>query len=83
VALTIKKAIGQSLKISVSEGVATNKLVSQIASKLRKPNNLLEVFAGEEKQFLAPLPCYWLPQVGPKLASTLKAAGTRAHQASC
>src|ERR1035437_6017387 len=31
---TIPKAIGQSLKISVSEGSPSNKLVSQIASKL-------------------------------------------------
>jgi len=34
VAQTIRTAIGQSLKISVSEGIASNKLVSQIASKL-------------------------------------------------
>ena len=37
IALTIRKAIGQSLKISVSEGIGSNKLVSQIASKLHKP----------------------------------------------
>jgi nucleotidyltransferase/DNA polymerase involved in DNA repair len=33
IALTICRAIGQSLKISVSEGIGVNKLVSQIASK--------------------------------------------------
>src|SRR5271156_5886122 len=38
IALTIRKAIGQKLKITVSEGIATNKLVSAVASKLRKPN---------------------------------------------
>src|SRR6185436_18211780 len=37
IALTIRKAIGQKLKIVVSEGIATNKLVSAIASKLTKP----------------------------------------------
>src|SRR5438270_11978434 len=37
IAQTIRKAIRQSLKLSVSEGVAANKLVSQIASKLKKP----------------------------------------------
>jgi len=37
IALIISNAIRQSLKISVSEGLATNKLVSQIASKLKKP----------------------------------------------
>src|SRR5512132_3802114 len=37
IALTIRRAIGQSLKITVSEGIGSNKLVSQIASKLHKP----------------------------------------------
>src|SRR3569623_2124859 len=61
VAETIRKAIVQRLKITVSEGVASNKLVSQIASKLRKPASLIEVPAGYEREFLAPLPNYWLP----------------------
>src|SRR4030095_13922791 len=34
IALTIREAIGQSLKITVSEGIASNKLVSAVASKL-------------------------------------------------
>src|SRR5476651_2577605 len=38
IALTIRKAIGQKLKITVSEGIASNKLVSAVASKLKKPN---------------------------------------------
>ena len=37
VAETIRDAIRQALKITVSEGLASNKLVNQIASKLRKP----------------------------------------------
>src|SRR5690348_16857266 len=37
VAQTVRQAIGQALKLSVSEGIAANKLVSQIASKLKKP----------------------------------------------
>src|SRR5271156_3546309 len=34
IALTIRKAISQRLKITVSEGIGTNKLVSAVASKL-------------------------------------------------
>ncbi|CAN5729719.1 hypothetical protein BH11VER1_BH11VER1_27490 [soil metagenome] len=75
VAETIRKAIAQSLKITVSEGVASNKLVSQVASKLRKPASLIEVPAGQEREFLAPLPNHWLPNVGPKLSDVLKGAG--------
>ncbi len=75
VAETIRRAIAQSLKITVSEGIGANKLVSQVASKLNKPACFLEVPAGDEKLFLAPLPNKWLPGVGPKLAATLNAAG--------
>jgi error-prone DNA polymerase len=75
IALTIRKAIGQSLKITVSEGIASNKLVSQIASKLNKPAAFQTVPGGQEKQFLHPLPNRWLPGIGPKTAVRLNAAG--------
>jgi len=75
IALTIRKAIGQSLKISVSEGIATNKLVSQIASKLTKPAAFAEVPPGQEIPFLHPLANKWLPGIGPKTAVRLNAAG--------
>src|ERR1017187_5538853 len=75
IALTISKAIGQSLKITVSEGIASNKLVSQIASKLNKPAAFQTVPGGQEKQFLHPLPNRWLPGIGPKTAVRLNAAG--------
>jgi DNA-directed DNA polymerase III PolC len=75
IALAIRKAIGQSLKITVSEGIASNKLVSQIASKLNKPAAFHSVPGGQEKQFLHPLPNKWLPGIGPKTAGRLNAAG--------
>jgi DNA polymerase-4 len=75
IALTIRKAIGQSLKITVSEGIGSNKLVSQIASKLNKPAAFQTVPGGQEKQFLHPLPNRWLPGIGPKTAVRLNAAG--------
>ena len=75
IALTIRKAIGQSLKITVSEGIASNKLVSQIASKLNKPAAFQTVPGGQEKHFLHPLPNRWLPGIGPKTAVRLNAAG--------
>ncbi len=75
IALTIRKAIGQSLKISVSEGIGANKLVSQIASKLNKPAAFQTVPGGQEKQFLHPLSNKWLPGIGPKTAVRLNTAG--------
>ena len=75
IALTISQAIRQSLKINVSEGIASNKLISQIASKLNKPAAFQIVPVGEEKMFLHLLPNKWLPGVGPKTAVRLNAAG--------
>src|SRR5438034_3160275 len=75
IALTIRKAIGQSLKITVSEGIASNKLVSAVASKLNKPAAFTEIAPGREIPFLHPLPNIWLPGIGPKTASRLNAAG--------
>src|SRR5512136_3327358 len=48
IAETIRHAIRQSLKLSLSEGVATNKLDSQIASKLKKPSSFEIVPPGHE-----------------------------------
>lgn len=75
IARTVQQAIRQSLKITVSEGLASNKLVSQIASKAYKPAGFRIIPPGEERSFLHPLPNRWLPGVGPKLADRLTAAG--------
>src|ERR1041385_5493126 len=75
VAETIRAAIRQALKISVSEGIGSNKLVSQIASKLTKPAAFQAVPAGQEIAFLHPLANKWLPGVGPKTSAQLTAAG--------
>lgn len=76
-AAKLQQAIGQSLKLSVSVGLGANKLVSQIASKLRKPHCFIEVAPGHEQGFLWPLENKWLPQVGPQLAAKLNTAGLR------
>ena len=75
VALTIRRAILQRLKITVSEGIGTNKLVSEVASKLTKPAAFYEVPPGREAAFLHPLPNKWLPGIGPKTSVRLNAAG--------
>jgi len=75
IAQTIRQAIRQALKLTVSEGLASNKLVSQIASKLNKPAAFLQVPSGQEIPFLHPLPNRWLPGIGPKTGARLDAAG--------
>jgi DNA-directed DNA polymerase III PolC len=76
-AAKMQKAIAQSLKLSVSVGVGANKLISQIASKLRKPHCFIEVAPGHEQGFLWPLENKWLPLVGPQLSARLNTAGLR------
>src|SRR6266404_500412 len=68
IAETIRGAIRQSLKLSVSEGIGSNKLISQIASKLKKPAAFEFVPHGQEAQFLSLLANKWLPGIGPKTA---------------
>lgn len=75
IADTIRRAIVQSLRLPVSEGIGSNKLVSQIASKLKKPQAFHFVPPGQEAGFLSPLANQWLPGVGPKTATQLNAAG--------
>ncbi|HEY5913953.1 MAG TPA: DNA polymerase IV [Verrucomicrobiae bacterium] len=75
IAETIRRAIRESLKLPVSEGIAGNKLVSQIASKLKKPSAFEFVAHGHEAEYLSPLPNKWLPGIGPKTAVQLNSAG--------
>ena len=77
VARELKAKIVGELGVTVSLGVGSNKLVAQIASKLRKPDALVEVPAGSEREFLAELDCGWLPGVGTKLAERLRAVGLK------
>jgi len=51
--------------------------VAKIASDLEKPDGLVEVPAGKEKEFLAPLPVESLPGVGKKTGQVMKDAGIR------
>lgn len=71
----LQARIWAELQIPVSMGVATNKLVAQIASKLRKPRGFVVVPPGEEAAFLAPLGIGKLPGVGPKTEEALKTHG--------
>jgi DNA polymerase-4 len=68
---TLQVRLWKELQIPVSFGLAANKLVAQIASKLRKPRGFVVVPPGAEAAFLAPLPIGKLPGVGPKTEEAL------------
>jgi DNA polymerase-4 len=73
----LQRKIWDELKIPVSMGIAANKLVAQIASKLRKPRGFVVVAPGEEAAFLAPLSVGRLPGIGAKTEAALGKAGIR------
>ena len=70
IARSIKSAVRDELDLTVSVGVASNRLVAKIASDLGKPDGLVVVPSGGEQAFLAPLPIERLWGVG---ASTRRA----------
>jgi DNA polymerase-4 len=71
----IKGTVVDELRLTVSVGVATTKLVAKIGSDLRKPDGLVVVPPGEEATFLAPLPIERLWGVGPQTAAALREYG--------
>lgn len=64
--------------LTASVGVASCKYVAKVASDHRKPDGLVLVPPGTEREFLAPLPIERLWGVGPKTAERLHARGFRA-----
>lgn len=89
-AMAIKRAIWEELKITVSIGVASNKLCAKVASDYSKkvgrdtdhgtrssPNGLFVVPLGEGKSFLAPLSVLALPGIGKRTAEALDSLGIK------
>jgi DNA polymerase-4 len=75
IAEKIKFRIHQELNLTASVGVAQNKFIAKMASDLRKPDGLVVVAPGREKEFLAPLEIGRLWGVGPKTEAYLLSLG--------
>lgn len=76
-AQTLKDRVRKELHLIASVGISQCKVVAKIASDLEKPDGLVEVPAGKEKEFLAPLSIERLPGVGKKTEQVLKGAGIK------
>jgi len=61
--------------LPVSYGLASNKLISKVATNEVKPNGQIEIPFGEEKNFIAPLPVGKLPGIGKETAYKLVRRG--------
>jgi len=67
----LKTKVLKESGLVVSYGLASNKLISKVATGEIKPNGQLEIPFGGEKDFLAPLPVGKLPGVGKETAYKL------------
>jgi DNA polymerase-4 len=74
-ATAMKERIQRECGLGVSIGIASNKVCAKIAASLKKPNGLVVVPHGEEKEFLAPLPIEIVPGIGVKTTPKLHAQG--------
>lgn len=74
----LRDTVRRWLRVSFSAGIASNKTVARIASRMRKPAGQMIVPPGQEATFLAPLPVGWLEGIGAETRETLELAGVRA-----
>lgn len=61
--------------LSISYALATNKLISKVATNEVKPQGQTEVLSGNEKSYLAPLAIEKMPMVGEKTSNQLRQMG--------
>jgi len=74
-AVKIKQQVRSELELCASIGIASCKVVAKIASDLSKPDGLIEVKPGEEKDFLAPLAVEKLPGAGKQTVKVIRMLG--------
>jgi DNA polymerase-4 len=71
VAEEVRAQVNEEVKLSVSIGIGTNKLVAKVATQQAKPGQQVLVPVGDERDYLAPWSARVLPGVGPKVAGRL------------
>ena len=71
----LKQRVRDELGLCASIGIAGCKVVAKVASDASKPDGLIEVPRGGERDFLAPLPVEKLPGVGKQSMKVLSSLG--------
>jgi DNA polymerase IV len=75
IAVEIRRRVRSEIGLPISIGVATTKHLAKVASQVAKPDGLVVVGVGEEREFLDPLPVSLLWGVGPVTRQRLAGAG--------
>jgi len=73
--IQLREEIIAKTKLPISFALASNKLVAKIATDLAKPNGYIQVPAGKEKEFLAPMLVSKIPGVGEQMTASLREFG--------
>jgi len=76
-ACALKDKVKNTVGLTASVGIAPVKMVAKIASDMSKPDGLVEVLPGKEKDFLWPLAVNKLWGVGPKTQDVLTRLGLK------
>ncbi len=76
-ATELREKIIRESGLTISLAMSVNKLVSKVATGEFKPNANQHIFAGEEKDFLAPLSVDKIPMIGKQTSSLLHTMGVR------
>jgi len=74
-AQAVRRRVREEVGLTVSAGVAAQKMVAKIASDAAKPDGCAGVEPGTEAAYLAPLPAGRLWGIGPKTQTRLTARG--------
>jgi DNA polymerase-4 len=77
IAAAIRKRVRADIGLPVSVGVARTKHLAKVASRLAKPDGVLEVDPAKEQEFLDPLPVGLIWGVGPATEARLARRGIR------
>jgi DNA polymerase IV len=73
----LRKKITDNSGLPISLGMSVNKLVSKVTTNEFKPNAEMQIPAGTEKEFLAPLAVEKIPMIGKQTSSFLYDMGVR------
>lgn len=78
--IELKKKIFKETGLPISLGLASNKLVSKVATNEGKPNAQMEIPFGDEKKFLSPLHVAKIPGIGKETSTLLVKMGVEKVQ---
>ena len=75
IAAAIRRRVSDEIGLPLSVGVARTKHLAKVASQVAKPDGLVAVAPGDERDFLDPLPIALIWGVGPTTERRLREAG--------